>query len=204
MNEVGFEFNREAESLRFGDYRCMVNGDEIYIADVSRPGNEVAITDRAEREYDAAFPATDMLHGRFGRKLKILEVGPGLSSFGPKAVAYQVVSEYVICDPVNYHAIGALLEEVPRYFGLSRGAKKYLRELLTSVQIYTNPRLITHIPYTLEQALYSGQLGSGYDAILNFNATAMYFSRDSETDIRALLRPTPRPGTDDLYGYHMF
>lgn len=204
MSETGFIFNEGAESLRFGDYRCTVYGDEISVVNISRPGNEEAITDRAEKEYDGAFPATDMLKGKFGGKLKILEIGPGLSSFGPKAVAYQVVSEYVICEPVDYHAIGALLEEVPRYFGLSKGAKRHLRELITSVQIYTDPRLITHVPYPLEQALYSGQLGSGFDAILNFNATAMYFSRTPEEDIRALLRLSPRPGTEDLYGYHMF
>ncbi len=204
MSENEFIFNEQAESLVLGDYRCTVDEDKIYVVNVSRPGNEEAISDRAEAEYDGAFPASDMLKGKFGGNLKVLEIGPGLSVFGPKAVVYQVVSDYVICDPVNYHTIGTLLSEVQQYFKLSPGARKHLRELQTSVNIYTNPKLITHVPYMFEQALRSGKLGNGYDVILNFNATAMYYSRTPEEDIRALLRLQPRPGTEELYGYHTF
>ncbi len=204
MNEAGFDFNEGADALLFNGYQCRVDGDEILVADVRRQGDVIAITDRDESEYDSAFPAKDMLKGKFGSKLRIFEVGAGLSSFAPKAVAYRVVEEYVVCDPVDYHAIDALLDGVPKYFHLSRGARAHLRELQTSVAIYTNPRLITHIPLTIEQAFASGQVGQGYDAVLNMFATGMYFSRVSDADMQSLLVQPPRKGTEGLHGYHMF
>jgi hypothetical protein len=179
----------------------MIQGDDILLSDVRIASSPVGITSRSAEDYDElGIPAHDILQGRYGKDLKILEIGAGLSQFAPAYAAW-TRQPVTVCDPIDYASLGDLLKESQRHFSLSSKAKKEVHTLLALVNVYTNPRLIHHIPLTLEQAFYGQELGSGYDCILNINATSMYFSRVTDEDMRGLLTSTPRRGTEEIHEY---
>ena len=200
MGEVRNNYDGLSDPVFYGNYRCMVQGDDILIADMSG-SVPVGITYRSVSAYESErFPVRGILKGQYGKGLRILEVGSGLSLF---ATAAAIGKHYVdVCDPIDYYQVGELLDLTSKTIQLSKSAQKLILELQLRAHIYNTSKFITHIKMTFDRAFYTGALRNDYDVILNAYATSMYDASIPSDAIYGLLRAQPRPGAEKIHEYY--
>lgn len=202
MGEYGAQIDQLSEPFVLGRYRCMISGDDILLADVHRASAPVGITSRSIQEYDqAGFPAKDIVRGRYGRNIRVLEIGTALSQFMPLWASIASVRP-VVCDPVDYSLLRRLLNEVPYHFTLTKRASDEVKHLTDRAKILASGR-VHHIPLPIDQAFARGALGRDFDVVVNMFTTSMYSSSDvSDSDLRSLLVSSPRKGLENITGLY--
>lgn len=194
------QIDRMTSPIRIGNYECSVSDNEFLLRDMRDPKRPVGITSRDAKAYDnAGFPAVDVLRGKFGKDLKILEIGTGLSQFVPGYAAMADVKP-VVCDPINYDDLTKLLWKSAKTFKLSHAAQRELKTLLQRAKILSS-NAVVHIQAPVDVALRFHMLGDKFDAILNMYTGTAYDTSVSPGELKTLLGPA-RPGKEKASGLH--
>lgn len=179
-------------------YRVSLDGEELLIADVHNINSPVGITGRNIWEYDqAGFPAKDILNGKYGRDLRILEVGAGLSEFIAK-FASKTSARPVICDPIDYNELQTLLILAKDKLHLQGKAENERKMLLERAEILGSSRNVTHIQFPIHQSIPIVQIGSGFDTVIDMYASSVYDTSVSSGKLESLLRKPPRQGKEAI------